>query len=144
MVTQLVAPEIGGTIGVEFAETLALGPLLEDAAPDEAAQVALLAALLARNGRGLMHQGQPPRTEAAALAALHDLVRRVMSSKPRCTGRWASGRTSPFRTPKLLDRPARGHEIRRCREPGSVASRLWRATAVHFRGGGLGEMAAKR
>jgi hypothetical protein len=74
-VTQLVAPAIGGTIGTDFGETLALGALLGDSVPAAAEQVARLAFLLGRSGRPMLYQGRPPATEAEALAALHELVR---------------------------------------------------------------------
>jgi len=76
-ITQLVAPAIGGTIGIDFAESLALGALLDGPAPDPSEQVALLAALLARTGRGVSHNGRPPQTDAEALAALQHIVHTV-------------------------------------------------------------------
>jgi SAM-dependent methyltransferase len=76
-VTQLVAPAIGGTIGTDFGETLALGALLGDSVPAAAEQVARLAFLLGRSGRPMLYQGRPPTTEAEALAALQELVRVV-------------------------------------------------------------------
>jgi SAM-dependent methyltransferase len=76
-ITQLVAPAIGGTIGIEFAESLALGALLDGPAPDPSEQVALLAALLARAGRGVTHNGRPPQNDAEALAALQHIVHTV-------------------------------------------------------------------